>query len=256
MNAGLYFATEHIDELSLRDQTVVVLDVLRAGTSIATALSNGAKEIIPVNTVERAVKISGSLFGDHILRGGERNGRMIEGFDLGNSPLEYTKERVDGKAIIYSTTNGSRAIDKARYARDVAVGAFVNLSSLLGFLRDADRDVVILCSGNNGKFCMEDSVCGGMLLHALSESAGDELVMTDSALAAVALYKSFGRSIPKMIRASEYGKYLMGIGFSEDIEYCAAVDSLPILPQLVGNVVKLKTEKHPATYKVQTVKAV
>ncbi len=252
MHLGLYFATEHIDEFSLRDQTVVVLDVLRAGTTIATALANGAKEIIPVNTVERAVKISGSLFGDHILRGGERNGRMIEGFDLGNSPLEYTRERVEGKAIIYSTTNGSRAIDKARYAREVAVGSFVNLSSLLGFLRTAGRDAVILCSGNNGKFSMEDSVCAGMLLHTLSEKSNQEFSMTDAALAAVALYKSFGKSIPKMIRTSEHGKYLAEVGFADDLEYCARVDSLKVLPQLVGNVVKLKPEKTAVPHKTST----
>lgn len=255
MHFGLHFSSEHIDELSLRDQTVVVLDVLRAGSSIAAALANGAKEIIPVNTVERAVKISGSLFGDHILRGGERNGRTIEGFDLGNSPLEYTRERVEGKAIIYSTTNGSRAIDKARYAREVAIGAFVNLGSVLGFLRESGRDAVILCSGNNGRFSMEDSVCAGMLLHLLSEDHGRELSLTDAALAAIALYKSFGKSIPRMIRDSEHGRYLAGLGFSADLEYCAKVDSLTILPQLVGNVVKLKAEKSAIVQKAHTVKA-
>lgn len=255
MHLGLYFDSEHIDELSLRDQTIVVLDVLRAGSSIASALANGAKEIIPVNTVERAVKISGSLFGDHILRGGERNGRIIEGFDLGNSPLEYTREKVEGKAIIYSTTNGSRAIDKARYAREVAIGGFVNLSSLLDFLRNSGRDAIILCSGHIGRFSMEDSVCAGMLLHLLSEDPGRELSMTDAALAAIALYKSFGKSIPRMIRNSEHGRYLAGLGFTADLEYCAKVDSLSILPQLVGNVVKLRQDKSAKVQIAHSVKA-
>jgi 2-phosphosulfolactate phosphatase len=255
MHVGLYFAPEHIDELSLRDQTVVVLDILRAGSSIATALANGAKEIIPVNTVERAVKISGSLFGDHILRGGERHGRIIEGFDLGNSPLEYSRERVEGKSIIFSTTNGSRAIDKARYAREVVVGGFVNLSALLGFVRTGGRDVVILCSGDNGRFSMEDSVCAGMILHQLSENPGTELSMTDASLAAVALYKTFGKSIPKMIRNSEHGRYLAELGFTEDLEYCARVDALSTLPQLVGNVVRLKPEKTAVSQKAAAVKA-
>lgn len=239
MNAGLYFASDHIDEYSLRDRTVVVIDVLRAGSTIATALANGAKEIIPVNTVERAVKLSGSLFGDHILRGGERLGKSIEGFDLGNSPLEYTGERVQGKAIIYSTTNGSRAIEKARYAKSVVIGGFVNLSSLLGFLRNSAGDFVILCSGNSGKFSMEDSVCGGMLLNELGKDSG-ELVLSDAALAARALYKDFGRSIPKMVRSSEHGTYLASIGFTDDLKYCSTVDHLNVLPQLVGNVVKIK----------------
>ena len=238
MNAALYFASEHIDEHSLRGRTVAVIDVLRAGSTIATALANGAKEVIPVNTVERAVKLSGSLFGDHILRGGERLGKMIEGFDLGNSPFEYSEEVVRGKAIIYSTTNGSRAIEKARYAKEVVVGAFVNMNSLLRFLTDAGDEVVVLCSGNGGKFSMEDSVCGGMLLQKLQERVNEEVRMTDAAKAAIALYGEFGRSIPDMIRVSEHGTYLGSIGFAEDLEFCSSVDRLDILPRLAGNVVR------------------
>ena len=107
MRVELHFTPHQIDELALRDRTIVVVDVLRASTSIATALYNGAKEIIPVTTVERAVKISGDLLGDHVLRGGERNGRMIAGFNLGNSPFDYFEEKVRGKAIIFSSTTAS-----------------------------------------------------------------------------------------------------------------------------------------------------
>src|SRR5512137_1555542 len=116
MRVDLYITPHQTDELALRDKTVVVIDVLRASTSIITALKNGAREIIPVTTVESAVKISGNLFGDVILLGGERNGKMIEGFHLGNSPANYSEEKVKGKAIIFSTTNGSHALVKARYA--------------------------------------------------------------------------------------------------------------------------------------------
>jgi len=255
MNAGLYFASEHVDEMTLRDQTVVVIDVLRAGSTITTALANGAKEIIPVNTVERAVKLSGSLFGDHILRGGERQGKMIEGFDLGNSPLEYTAELVRGKGIIYSTTNGSRAIEKARYAGDVVVGGFVNLSAMRNYLMRMEKDFVVLCSGNSGKFSMEDSVCAGMLLHLLHGETQNSLTMTDSALAARSLYKEFGRSIPKMVRSTEHGAYLASIGLANDLEYCAEVDALDALPHMVGNVVKLAgTAAEPGSKPVREAK--
>src|SRR5207249_4707216 len=129
-----------------------VVDVLRASTSIATALYNGAKEIIPVTTVERAVKISGDLLGDHVLRGGERNGRMIAGFNLGNSPFDYFEEKVRGKAIIFSSINGSFAIEKARFARNVAIAGFVNISLVTRFIKDLNQDFIIMCAGNNGMF--------------------------------------------------------------------------------------------------------
>jgi 2-phosphosulfolactate phosphatase len=243
MHVPLFFASSHVDELSLRGQTVVVIDVLRAATTIATALANGAKEIIPVTTVERAVKISGSLFGDHILRGGERNGKTIEGFDLGNSPAEYTSAKVDGKAIIYSTTNGSGAIDRARYGRDVVVCSFVNLGAVTRFLRAGGTDFVILCSGNNGRFSMEDSVCAGMLLSRLGEEEGLDLRLSDAAQAALVLFKTFGRSILKMLRSSEHGQYLTQIGFGADLDVCASVDSLEVLPFLSGNVVRLRKKE-------------
>ena len=110
MRVEVFFTPHQVDEMYLRDRIVVVIDVLRASTTIAMALRNGAKEIIPVATVESAMKIVGNLFGDVTLLGGERNGKMIEGFNLGNSPLEYIEERVRGKSIIFSTTNGSQAM--------------------------------------------------------------------------------------------------------------------------------------------------
>lgn len=241
MRVGVYFTPYQVDEFALRDQTVVVIDVLRAGTTIATALANGAKEIIPVTTVERAVKISGSLFGDHILRGGERNGKMIKGFDLGNSPLDYSEGKVKGKAIIFSSTNGSKAIDKGRYAREMVLCSFVNLLAVVRFLETLRKDFHVVCSGNNGSFSMEDSVCAGMLLQKLSEQKGIELFLSDEALAAVALYKSFGRSTAKMVRNSEHGRYLEQIGFGADLDICSSVNMLDVIPQLVGSVIKLKT---------------
>ena len=121
MQVDVFFAPQHVEELALRDKTVVVIDVLRASSSIAVALFNGAKEIIPVPTVEAAMKIVGNLAGDVTLLGGERNGRMIEGFHLGNSPAEYAEERVRGKSIVFTSTNGSQAIAKAKYAREMIV---------------------------------------------------------------------------------------------------------------------------------------
>src|SRR5512140_1668868 len=141
------FAPWQIDEMSLNDKNVVVIDVLRACTTIAVALRNGAKEILPVSNIESAVKISSSLYGDVTLRGGERNGKMIEGFNLGNSPSEYAREAVDGKSIIFLTTNGSAAMVKGRYAKNQLIAGFVNLTSVVDALVKLGTDVTLICAG-------------------------------------------------------------------------------------------------------------
>jgi len=242
MQVELYFTPNQTDEMLLRGKTIVVIDVLRASTSIITALSNGAKEVIPVSTVESAVKISGNLFGDVILLGGERNGRMIEGFSLGNSPAEYTGEKVKGKSIIFNSTNGSQAMVKARYAREMYVCAFVNISTVASCLRENNRDFCIVCAGKSGMFSIEDAVCAGMLLQKLLDDRSVEIALSDAALAAQTLYKAFGRNILKMIRNSEHGRFLMDIGFADDLPICAGVDTIPVLPQLSGSVLKIKRD--------------
>jgi 2-phosphosulfolactate phosphatase len=246
MKIDVSFSAAQFDELQLRDKNIVVLDILRASTTIIVALNNGAREIIPVGSIESAVKISGSLFGEVTLRGGERNGKMIEGFNLGNSPLEYGEPAVKGKSIIYCTTNGSVAMAKSRYARSLVIGAFVNLSAVVDFIKSENKDFLLICAGrvnSIGYFSLEDAVCAGMMIQKLMKEESLELELSDSAKASVALHKSFGRSILKMLRTSEHGKYLIEIGFAEDLKICAAIDSVPILPMLQGTVVKLRKEE-------------
>jgi len=245
MKIDLSFNAGQFDELQLRDKNVIVIDILRASSTIAVALNNGAREIIPVASIESAVKISGSLFGEVTLRGGERNGKTIEGFNLGNSPLEYSETAVKGKSIIYCTTNGSVAMAKSRYARTLAVGSFINLTATTDFIRDENKDFLFICAGRAnsiGNFSMEDAVCAGMMIQNLLKAESLEVELSDSAKAAHALSKSFGRSILKMLKTSEHGKYLIEIGFAEDLKICAQVDSVPVLPILTGTVIKLKKE--------------
>lgn len=242
MQVEVFFTPHQVDEMFLRDKTVVVIDVLRASTTIATALYNGAKEVIPVTTVESAMKIVGNLFGDVTLLGGERNGKMIEGFNLGNSPIEYVEERVKGKSIVFSTTNGSQAMVKARYAKEMIVMGFVNISSVAEFLREPERDIAIVCAGRGGYFSMEDSVCGGMLIQKLIDEDRNKIECGDAGAASLVLYKNQGRALYKMLKNSEHGQYLEEIGFADDVRFCAEVDSVPVVPQLLGNVVKLKKD--------------
>ncbi len=245
MKLDVHFSQSQVDEMQLREKNVVVIDVLRSSTTVVTALQNGAREVIPVGSIESAVKISGSLFGDVTIRGGERNGKIIQGFNLGNSPLEYTEATVRGKSIIFCTTNGSAAMVKSRYARNMAVGAFVNFSKIVEFVKALKADVLLLCAGrpvSTGGFSLEDAVCAGLIVQSLSSEKSSRYELTDAALAAQSFYKNFGKSIGKMLKNSEHGKYLVEIGFEEDIAVCAQIDSVPILPILNGTAIKLQRD--------------
>jgi 2-phosphosulfolactate phosphatase len=241
MQIDLLFTPGQTEEMALRDRTVVVIDVLRASTTVAAALRNGAREIIPVTSVESAVKISGNLFGEVILLGGERNGKMIEGFHLGNSPLEYSAERVRGKSIIFSSTNGSRAMVKARYAREVFICGFVNITAVSRCLQELHRDVTVVCAGQDGMFAMEDAVCGGMLISAVTQHTEPPPVHSDAAQAALMLFKAAGRNIPRMLRTTDHGRALIGLGFADDLTLCGTVDAIPVVPQLTGSIVRIRT---------------
>jgi 2-phosphosulfolactate phosphatase len=253
MKIDVYFSPAQVDEMQLRDKNVVVIDVLRASTTIVTALNNGAREIIPVGSIESAVKVSGNLFGDVVLRGGERNGKIITGFNLGNSPSEYTEEAVKGKSIIFCTTNGSSAMAKAKYAKRMAVGGFINVSLVADFIRQAGEDFSIVCAGEKQLFCIEDTVCAGMLVKMLVEDSPIAVDVNDAGAAAQVLYKTVSKNLLKMAKSSDHGKYLVEIGFESDLKACVSVDSIPVLPLLIGNVIKLKKDetKHSITLDVQ-----
>ncbi len=246
MHIDLLFTPVATNELFFRDKNVVVIDVLRASTSIVTALKNGAREVIPVESVENAVKVSGSLFGDVVLRCGEREGKIIPGFNLGNSPYEYTQDAVQNKSLIFTSTNGSFAMVKAKFARQIIIAAFVNIATVVDYLVDLNEDFVILCAGKEHLFCIEDAVCGGMIIQQIEKKIAD-IQRTDAAVAAQVLYKHFGRSIHKMLRNSEHGEYLISIGFEEDLKACATVDNVPVLPVYEKGVIKLRRAETTAS---------
>jgi 2-phosphosulfolactate phosphatase len=228
-----------VDEMEMKDKNVIVVDVLRASTTIAAALKNGAKEIIPVSSVENAVKISGSLFGDVTLRAGERNAKMIEGFNLGNSPRECTKEVVQGKSIIFMTTNGSVAILRGRHAKNLAIAGFVNISAVVEFLSNLKEDFTIICAGKENNFCIEDTVCAGRIIKKLMRSIDEDVVLDDTGNMSLILDTYYGKQIGKMLKSCDHGRYLTDIGFGEDIKLCGTIDAIDVLPLFTGNVIKL-----------------
>lgn len=238
MKLDVLYSPVQADELFFTGKTTVVIDVLRASSTIITALANGAKEIVPVGTIEFAVKVSGGIFGGQTLLGGERNTKKIEGFALGNSPSEYTKEIVSGKAIVFYSTNGSRAIVKAKYSANLFICSFNNLNALAMHLIKLDEDVVILCSGNNNLFNLEDSVCAGMLINKLI-SETKKIEMNDSSISAMSLYKSFGKNIFKMLSETDHGRLLIDNGFKDDLKACAELDNTEVIPFYSGSILKV-----------------
>ena len=246
MKCNVIFCSAHIEELYFTGKTIVVIDVLRASNTIITALSNGAKEIVPVGSVEFAVKVSGGMFGGQTLIGGERNTKKIDGFALGNSPLEYTEEIVTGKSIIFYTTNGSKAIVKAKFAEDLLVCSFANLTAVAKHLIKLNKDFEILCAGKNNSFSLEDIVCAGALISKIKTLKG-KLELNDTANASVVLKKSFGKSTLTMLKSTEHGKVLLENQFEEDIKHCSHIDNVNVIPFFSENVLKLMPDQRSSS---------
>ena len=243
MKIEVFFSPAGIDELGMRGRNVIIIDVLRATTTICTALSNGAREVIPTSDIENATKISSNLSSDSRLLGGERQGKKIDGFDLGNSPAEYTPEKVRNKSIIFTTTNGAGAIHKCRYASTALVASFVNITAIVEAIVEVGGTWTILCSGRQGAFSIEDATCAGMIISKVKEVT--DVDTEDAALTALILYKNFKKSILGMMKKSDHGQYLISIGFLEDLKFCAEVDSVPVVPVVSGLVVRIKQSGSP-----------
>lgn len=248
ININVYLSQSIVtDELVLKDKNVVVIDVLRASSTILTALVNGAKEIIPAESVSVAARISRGL-GNSILCG-ERNGKVIEGFKLGNSPFEYSEDNVKSKSLIFSTTNGTVSIVKSKFAKSAVIASFLNISSIVEYLVNLNEDFVIICSGKLNDFCVEDSVLAGLIISKLFEINGKQnYKVFDSGyvcykLAKQLIYKNSKPDhckILNMFKKCEHGKYLISLGFEKDLKYCAALDSYNHLPIYKNGLVKLK----------------
>lgn len=235
------------DELVLKDKNVIVVDVLRASATILTALVNGAKEVIPAESSSIAARISKGSGNSLIC--GERNGKIIEGFNLGNSPFEYTEEAVKGKTLIFSTTNGTVSIIKSRFAKNCIIAGFMNLNSAVDFVADLSEDFTIVCSGKQNDFCVEDMAAAGMIISELFERKGkNNYMLLDSGyvsykMAKNILYKSGKPDVSKIqsiYKKSEHGQYLISLGFEKDLEYCAQLNKFTELPVFRKGMIKLK----------------
>ncbi|MDG2380099.1 MAG: 2-phosphosulfolactate phosphatase [Pirellulaceae bacterium] len=221
---------------------VVIIDVLRASTTIAHALAAGIHSIVPCLEIsearERAEKNrANSQLG--VLLGGERQGKPIPGFDLGNSPSEYTSDRVDGNRLMFTTTNGTRAMMRCLGAHRVLIGSFVNFSAISRSIENAP-EIELVCAGTNGEVTREDVLFAGAL--ATRQQAIDtKLVFNDSAQLACDVWQSIGgeavshQGLTQQLADTTGGRNLASINLSADIEIAARIDALTVVPELFLN---------------------
>ena len=231
MKIDVYFTPQGLSPGDLGGQGVVVIDVLRATTTVITALANGAKAVIPAATSEEAVRLASNLEKDGVVLAGERRSIKIEGFALGNSPREMTAAAVAGKTIVLATTNGTPALVAAQGGDPVLVGAPANFKALAERARAilAQRgDLVIVCAGREKQFALEDAYTAGRLIKAIRKGIR-KLALNDAARASVALIDEFA-GWEEALEGSEAARQLAEADLGEDVAFAARVDRFGVVP--------------------------
>lgn len=236
-------ATAHsFQEEELRDKTVVVIDVLRASSTMIAALESGAKGIVPVEDMSDAGRIAQNLDSENYLLCGEKDGEKIEGYDLGNSPLEYTPDRVKGRTIIFKTTNGTIAIRRAHLAKNIYIGSFLNLNAVVNVLKQSTGDIILLCAGWRGRLALEDLLCAGNIIYELNQGELPENAR-DGVKIAFGLFEKFGNDISSVVKSSNHAYRLQGIVGEEDVSYCCTVNAIDILPVMNEGIITVSHGK-------------
>jgi 2-phosphosulfolactate phosphatase len=226
------FGVQQLTPQDVQGRVVAMIDVLRASTTIATALAHGAKAVIPFESSEEAVTRSKQLERGAFRLAGERRMLKMEGFDLGNSPLEHVGEAVEGKTVLLTTTNGTKALLAVQGARDVVVASYVNLTGVSTMLRAALRggaDITLVCAGQDRQFALEDAACAGRYVYNISRRLAD-VDLNDAALAASLIDRKYGDNLTRLFNTAAHGRALAAAGFEGDLAACAAVDSYPVIP--------------------------
>jgi 2-phosphosulfolactate phosphatase len=238
MQIDIQFLPFSPDPSTLSRRAIVVIDVLRATSVIVHAISQGALEIIPVATVEEAFQMARNFPQGTTLLGGERGSKKIAGFDLGNSPREYVAEKVKGKRVILTTTNGTKAFHSVSSGKEIMAGSFFNIRATARWCLDLDRDMLLFPSGDGGRFSLEDTVCGGMLIDRIIKIGGESVSLTDAAHSAHILYRRFETNLIEVFYVSSHGRDLVAKGFEADLAFCAQIDITDIVPTFRDGVIR------------------
>ncbi len=224
----------------VRGGIAVILDILRASTTIVHALANGAKCVVPTLTVDDAVTIAATYPNRaEYLLGGEREGVLIDGFDYDNNPFAYTREVVQDRTVIFTTTNGTKALLRAAEADRVLIGSFVNLQAVVDVLAEDNRPIHLVCAGTKGKITVEDTLCAGAIIDRLFQEFGwrDDHLPDDQAQLALAKYLHASTSdedFRRAMRNSYGGRNCRRLGFDTQIDRAATMDLFDLVPEYDG----------------------
>jgi 2-phosphosulfolactate phosphatase len=241
---SVYALPRLVEPEELAGGAAVVIDVLRAATTIAYALEAGAAQVIPCREISEALALAERFPADEVVLGGEREGLPIDGFQLGNSPEEYSPDRVAGKTVIFTTTNGTRAMDHARQADEVLVAAFVDASAIVAQLLGREK-ISILCAGTDGHISEDDVLLAGLLVDRIERQAGRASQQNGQAITAreqwlhsFALPQALGAEplepelLADRLRKSRGARSLIALGLDDDILAAAQIDRFDLVPRL------------------------
>ncbi|BAY48433.1 2-phosphosulfolactate phosphatase [Scytonema sp. HK-05] len=227
----------HTPELTPTDKVpdcAIAVDVLRATTTMATVLAAGGEAVQVFSDLDKLMEESEKWSAEKRLRAGERGGAKVSGFELGNSPLDCTKELVQGRRLFISTTNGTRALQRIQYAKAVLAAAFVNRAAVVQYVLQKQPETVwIVGSGWEGSFSLEDTACAGAIAHSVVQQTNfplDDLAGNDEVIDAIALYSQWQDNLLGLFHLASHGKRLLRLNCHEDLKYCSQTDILDVLP--------------------------
>lgn len=214
----------------VEDYIVVIIDIFRATSSICYGIDNGAEAIIPVAQVEECIAYREK--GNDYLIAAERDGSVVTGFDFGNSPFSYTAEKVAGKTVVLTTTNGTHALHLSRAAKKVVIGSFLNLTALSNWLKTENENILLVCAGWKNNFNLEDTAFAGAVIDNLKQSGN--YILDDPAIAAHDLFQLAKGDIPAYLSKTSHGERMRKLGIEQDIAFCLNVDITTAIPILQG----------------------
>jgi 2-phosphosulfolactate phosphatase len=237
VKVATFFTAAEVDPTRVQKGTAVVIDVIRATSTIVEALANGAQAVYPTLSTEEALRLATSLGRDDTILCGERKGLKVEGFDLGNSPREFVPDRVRGKRLVMSTTNGTRAFLAAQGAERVLAGSFLNLSGVTRAVNGTER-LALVCAGKEDRFSLDDALCAGRILRALIEDNGVDPELDDASRAVLALARDLEPD-EALLRGTAAGAALVAVGLEDDLPVCAQVDRHAVVPEMHDRMIRL-----------------
>jgi len=216
-------------------ECAIAVDILRATTTISTALFAGAEAVQVFADLDELQKTSELHPADLRLRSAERGGATVAGYDLGNSPFDYTTEKVKGKRIFMSTTNGTRSLQRIQNAPIVLAAAMINLGSILDYLQQTQPATIwVVGSGWEGSYSLEDTACAGAIAYGLKTRIPEFEFGNDEAIAATSLYQQWQHNLEELFRSASHGQRLLRLGGDVDISYCAQIDTIKVLPKQIA----------------------